>query len=57
MNLLGGHDLVVLQDDVLSPGGLSVDPVSDLELVALSSNDLEQSSSLDDISLSDRWGV
>lgn len=57
MNLLGGHDLVVLQDDVLGPGGLSVDPVSDLVLVALSSDDLEQSTSLDDISLSDRWGI
>ena len=57
MNLLGGHDLVVLQDDVLGPGGLSIDSVSDLVLVALSSNDLEQSTSLDGISLSDRWGI
>jgi len=57
MNLLGWHDLVVLQNDVLGPGGLSVDSVSDLVLVALSSNDLEQSTSLDDIALSDRWGV
>ena len=57
MNLLGGHDLVILQDNVLSPGGLSIDSVSDLELVALSSNDFEQSTSLDDLSLSDRWGI
>jgi len=57
VNLLGGHDLVILQDNVLSPGGLSIDSVSDLELVALSSNDFEQSTSLDDLSLSDRWGI
>jgi hypothetical protein len=57
VNLLGGHDLVVLQDDVFSPGGLSIDSVSDLELVTLSSDNLEQSTGLDGIALSDRRGI
>jgi hypothetical protein len=57
VDLLGWHDLVVLQYDVFSPGGLSVDSVSDLELVALSSDNLEQSTGLDGIALSDRRGI
>jgi hypothetical protein len=40
-NILGRHDLVVLEDNVFSPGGLSIDSVSNLELVALSSDNLE----------------